>query len=133
MVYAHEMLHLIGDGGGVNMQHEDEKYMDHRIRKQSIGGNDDDDIIMNQQQLLLDSSSAYHPPTVSKLSKLLNLTSAGLYMMNYNIVAPTSGLYAELLGFDPANAGIIIGMTPMAVILSSVLYSWWSSYSYKRA
>ena len=131
MVYAHEMLHLIGDGGGVNMQHEDEKYMDHRIRKQSIGGNDDDDII--NQQLLLDSSSAYHPPTVSTLSKLLNLTSAGLYMMNYNIVAPTSGLYAELLGFDPANAGIIIGMTPMAVILSSVLYSWWSSYSYKRA
>ena len=131
MVYAHEMLHLIGDGGGVNTQHEDEKYMNHRIRKQSIGGNDDDDII--NQQLLLDSSSAYHPPTVSKLSKLLNLTSAGLYMMNYNIVAPTSGLYAELLGFDPANAGIIIGMTPMAVILSSVLYSWWSSYSYKRA
>lgn len=29
--------------------------------------------------------------------------------MNYNIVAPTSGLYADLLGFDPANAGIIIG------------------------
>lgn len=53
--------------------------------------------------------------------------------MNYNIVAPTSGLYAELLGFDKANAGIIIGMTPAAVILSAVLYSWWSSYSYKRA
>jgi len=54
-------------------------------------------------------------------------------MCNYNIVAPTSGLYAELLGFDPANAGVIIGMTPVAVIGSSILYSWWSSYSYKSA
>ena len=130
MIYAHEMLHLIDDK---NLQHEDEQYMMKRretfgsvqqlehIRKQSIGSEADGKMLMEET------------PAVSNLSKFLNLASAGLYMCNYNIVAPTSGLYAKLLGFDPANAGIIIGMTPMAVILSSVLYSWWSSYSYKRA
>lgn len=135
MVAAHEMLHLIDDDK--NIQQDDEQYFMkrreefgsveklERIRKQSIGGEKEED---NIKQWMMETT-----PTVSNLSKYLNLASSGLYMMNYNIVAPTSGLYAELLGFDPANAGIIIGMTPMAVILSSVLYSWWSSYSYKRA
>jgi cyanate permease len=72
-------------------------------------------------------------PTVSKMSKLLNLISGGLFMCNYNIIAPTSGLYAKLLGFDPASAGLIIGMTPAANVISALLYSWWSSYSYQRA
>jgi len=54
-------------------------------------------------------------------------------MCNYNVVTPTSGMYAKLLGFDEAHAGLIIGMTPAAVIVSSLLYSWWSSYSYKKA
>eukprot|EP00584_Thalassiosira_punctigera_P006648 CAMPEP_0172540916 /NCGR_PEP_ID=MMETSP1067-20121228/11820_1 /TAXON_ID=265564 ORGANISM="Thalassiosira punctigera, Strain Tpunct2005C2" /NCGR_SAMPLE_ID=MMETSP1067 /ASSEMBLY_ACC=CAM_ASM_000444 /LENGTH=900 /DNA_ID=CAMNT_0013326849 /DNA_START=131 /DNA_END=2833 /DNA_ORIENTATION=+ len=131
MVYAHEMLHLIGEKN--IHQEEDENYLMQsreefgslekleRVRKQSIGSEGEGKALMR----------AY--PTVSGLSKFLNLASAGLYMCNYNIVAPTSGLYAELLGFDRANAGIIIGMTPFAVILSAVLYSWWSSYSYKRA
>lgn len=72
-------------------------------------------------------------PSVSKMSKLLNLISGGLFMCNYNIITPTSGLYAKLLGFDPASAGLIIGMTPAANIFSALLYSWWSSYSYQRA
>jgi len=142
MVYAHEMLHLIDDDKHL----EDERYLLQRkaefgsveklerIRKESIGG-DTIEEGGEQQQLLeqqwLTGGSSF--PMVSKLSKFLNLTSAGLYMCNYNIVAPTSALYAKLLGFDEANAGIIIGMTPAAVIVSSVLYSWWSSYSYKRA
>ena len=119
MVYAHEMLsesldaneqsEMIRFGSIENMQ---------KLRSQSIGGDIDEG-----------------PPTpmVSKLSKFLNLASAGLYMCNYNVITPTSGLYSELLGFDEAHAGLIIGMTPSAVIVSSVLYSWWSSYSYKRA
>ncbi|KAL7535604.1 hypothetical protein ACHAXR_006599 [Thalassiosira sp. AJA248-18] len=130
MVYAHEMLHLVDDK---NLQQDDEQYLFQRkedfgsveklekIRKQSIGGEDEGNMWMKPY------------PTVSRLSKYLNLASAGLYMCNYNICAPTAGSYAKMLGFDPANAGIIIGMTPAAVILSSILYSWWSSYSYKRA
>jgi hypothetical protein len=42
----------------------------------------------------------YSPfPTVSAFSKLLNLASAGLFMCNFNIIAPTSGLYADLVSF----------------------------------
>ncbi|KAL7554577.1 hypothetical protein ACHAWF_018061 [Thalassiosira exigua] len=155
MVYAHEMLHIIDDK---TLQQEDAKLMRtsstadtlEKIRKQSIDGEDKGKAWMEE----------YPTPKVSSLSKFLNLASAGyvdyslfllferlnpailthshneissLYMCNYNIVAPTSGLYAEHLGFDAANAGIIIGMTPMAVLGSSIVYSWWSSYSYKKA
>jgi len=132
MVYAHEMLHLVKDEKA--LQQDDEYYLLQsretfgsvekleRIRKQSIDGEDEGKKLMNPLH-----------PTVSRLSKLLNLASAGLYMCGYNIVGPTAGLYAQLLGFDKAGAGLVIGMTPAAVLLSSVLYSWWSSYSYKRA
>lgn len=129
MVYAHEMVHLIEDG---------KKHL--LLGEQGIGvyGSNGGFQSMDGMNDLNDPSKesnmwAEDIPTVSKLSKFLNLASSSLYMCNYNIVAPTSGLYAKLLGFNPANAGIIIGMTPVAVIGSSVLYSWWSSYSYKRA
>ena len=65
------------------------------------------------------------------LSHLLNLTSTFLYMTNYYVVAPTSGHYAKMLGGDEALAGIIIGMTPIAALVSTILYSWWTSHSYK--
>ena len=137
MVYAHEMLYLIGDTKQI--QRDDDKYILRgqedfgsvekleNIRRQSIGGD------LDGKKWMEEGGMTNKTTTVSKFSKLLNLASASLYMCNYNIVAPTSGLYAKMLGFDPACAGIIIGMTPMAVIVSCVLYSWWSSYSYKRA
>ena len=136
MVYAHEMLYLVGDRK--HIQREEDKYLLRdqedfgsiekleNIRRQSIGGDLDGKKWMEEG--FLEKTTA-----ISLFSKLLNLASASLYMCNYNIVAPTSGLYATMLGFDPACAGIIIGMTPLAVIVSCVLYSWWSSYSYKRA
>ena len=68
-----------------------------------------------------------------QLSNLLNLLSTFLYMTNYYIVAPTSGHYAQQLGGSPALAGMIIGMTPVAALLSTLLYSWWTSHSYKHA
>jgi MFS family permease len=30
-------------------------------------------------------------------------------------------------------AGIVIGMTPIAALVSTILYSWWTSHSYKAA
>mmetsp|Transcript_53168 Transcript_53168/g.79382 ORF Transcript_53168/g.79382 Transcript_53168/m.79382 type:complete len:436 (+) Transcript_53168:384-1691(+) len=54
-------------------------------------------------------------------------------MTNYYIVAPTSGLYAARLGSTEALSGIIIGMTPWAALVSSILYSWWANHSYKSA
>jgi hypothetical protein len=61
------------------------------IRKQSIGSEADGKMIM----ILEESYSTY--PIVSSFSKLLNLASAGLFMCNFNIIAPTSGLYANLV------------------------------------
>mmetsp|Transcript_16368 Transcript_16368/g.37871 ORF Transcript_16368/g.37871 Transcript_16368/m.37871 type:complete len:911 (-) Transcript_16368:60-2792(-) len=125
MLYAHEMVHLVTDKK--HMHEKDEKYI--IKRRDEFASSDDIRALSDDVGQMVSEDS----PTVSDLSKFLNLASAGLYMMNYNIVAPTSGLYADLLGFDPANAGIIIGMTPLAVTVSSILYSWGSSYSYKRA
>jgi hypothetical protein len=112
MVYAHEML---GDTRDENNQSQ----METRFG--------------SMEKLTGDLDVGPPSPMVSQLSKFLNLASSALYMCNYNVTTPTSGLYAKLLGFDEAHAGLIIGMTPTAVIVSSVLYSWWSSYSYKRA
>lgn len=67
------------------------------------------------------------------LSAIINLASTFLYMTNYYIVAPTSGTYAKRLGMSEALSGVIIGMTPCAALVASVLYSWWSNYTYKRA
>lgn len=67
------------------------------------------------------------------ISGYINLMSTFLYMTNYYIVAPTSGAYAARLGMPEAWAGIIIGMTPCAALVASVLYSWWSNHSYKNA
>ncbi len=70
---------------------------------------------------------------ISKVSRILNMASTFLYMMNYYIVAPTSANYAIALGGTPALSGLIIGMTPIAALIAAVLYSWWANRSYKSA
>lgn len=71
--------------------------------------------------------------TATPFSDFLNLMSTFLYMTNYYIVAPTSGNYARKLGGDPSLAALIIGMTPVAALVSTVLFSWWTNHSYKNA
>jgi len=71
-------------------------------------------------------------PPVSEASRLLNLLSAFLYMTNYYIVAPTSGIYATRLGGSEADSAMIIGMTPLAAQVGSILYSWWANKGYKN-
>ena len=73
----------------------------------------------------------YVPQSV--VSNYLNLASTFLYMMNYYIVAPTSGNYAAELGLSRALSGLIIGMTPVAALVAAVLYSWWANRSFKSA
>jgi len=95
MIYAHEMLGITGkrhadDGekfpGSADVLDE--------IRRQSIGSESDGKMMMMIME------EPYSPfPTVSAFSKLLNLASAGLFMCNFNIIAPTSGLYADLVSF----------------------------------
>ncbi|KAL3768256.1 hypothetical protein ACHAW5_000009 [Stephanodiscus triporus] len=89
MIYAHEMLGITGtrhvdDGSG------SADVMLESIRRQSIGSEADGKMMM----IMEETYSTY--PTVSSFSKLLNLASAGLFMCNFNIIAPTSGLYANL-------------------------------------
>jgi MFS family permease len=74
-----------------------------------------------------------HVKKRSSISTFLNLMSSFLFMTNYYIVAPTSGTYAARLGMSEALSGLIIGMTPCAALIASVLYSWWSNHSYKSA
>ena len=66
-----------------------------------------------------------------KISSMLNLLSTFLYMTNYYIVAPTCGKYAESVGGSESLAGVVIGMTPNAALVATVLYAWWSNHSYK--
>lgn len=83
-----------------------------------------------------DLASLSPPPKSSsnqRISSFLNLSSTFLYMTNYYIVAPTTGHYALQLGASEAWAAIIIGMTPNAALIATVLYGWWSNYSYKSA
>ncbi|KAL7546013.1 hypothetical protein ACHAWF_009359 [Thalassiosira exigua] len=72
-------------------------------------------------------------PEVHGPSSFLNLCSTFLYMTNYYIVAPTCGQYAARVGSTESMAGIVIGMTPNAALIATVLYGWWTSRSYKAA
>lgn len=67
----------------------------------------------------------------SAISGYLNLISSFIYMANYLIVVPTVVTYSNKLGADPALSSFIVGMTPFATIFSTILYSWWTSYSYR--
>lgn len=55
-----------------------------------------------------------------------------LYLANQYVVAPSSAEYAMRLGMGSAMSGMIIGLTPLAALLSSLLYSMWSNVSFKR-
>lgn len=73
------------------------------------------------------------PSRAQRISSILNLSSTFLYMANYYIVVPTCGEYAARVGSTEAMAGIVIGMTPNAALIATLLYGWWSNYSYKSA
>lgn len=87
----------------------------------------------NDLFMLEEEASQAEGELPSQFSNLLNLLSTFLYMTNYYIVAPTSGSYAEKLGGSVSLSGVIIGMTPAAALVSTILYSWWTSHSYKAA
>jgi predicted MFS family arabinose efflux permease len=80
-----------------------------------------------------DDEELLHLQSKVRVSSILNLCSSMLYMCNYYIVAPTSASYAERLGMKASEASLIIGMTPVAALVSTVLFSWWTNHSYKSA
>jgi hypothetical protein len=50
--------------------------------------------------------------------------------VNYYIVVPSSDDYAEQLHAPATLCGVIIGSMPLAAIVSALVYSWWSNFSY---
>ncbi|XP_024536249.1 SPX domain-containing membrane protein At4g22990 [Selaginella moellendorffii] len=65
------------------------------------------------------------------MSVQLNLWNTFLYMANYYIVVPTSDDYAETLHVPGTMNGVIIGAMPLAALVSALVYSWWSNFSYR--
>lgn len=70
------------------------------------------------------------PDQHSSFGLAIHLFLTFLYLANQYVVAPTSGEYARLLGMTPAMSGVIIGLCPAAALVSSLLYSMWTNYSF---
>ena len=54
-----------------------------------------------------------------------------IYTMNCWIVQPTNGLYIASMRVSPYFTGIIMGLTPLAAVFSTIIYSYWTNFSYK--
>jgi hypothetical protein len=67
----------------------------------------------------------------SKAGLFLNLLVTFLFMANAYIVGPTSGQYAIQLGESKSNGALIIGLSPVAALLSTIMYSYWTNFAFK--
>ena len=94
---------------------------------------DQDGVMHENVAYIVDEEELQIEQSQIKISNMLNLGSSMLYMCNYYIVAPTSASYAKRLGGKASLASLIIGMTPVAALVSTVLFSWWTNHSYKHA
>jgi len=92
-----------------------------------------DEILEEHQQTVGTPPPDEHAKRQRRYSSYLNLANSFLYMVSYYLVAPTSSAYARRLGLHEAMSGTIIGATAVAALASTVLYSWWTSHSYKAA
>lgn len=54
-----------------------------------------------------------------------------MHLTDYYVVAPGCGSYSKLMGGDESLAGVIIGMNSVAALISTLIYSWWTSSSYR--
>ena len=77
------------------------------------------------------SPSSKSTLVVRPVGLLINLGITFLYMMNMYIVAPTSGKYAAILGGSEEMSSIIIGLSPLAALVSAIIYSEISNASFR--
>jgi len=63
---------------------------------------------------------------------VINLISQFFYMMSHYIIEPSSAKYIIELGGNDALAGLLIGMTPWAALISGFVYSVWSNHSFRQ-
>lgn len=61
----------------------------------------------------------------------LTLIATFLYCMNYYIVEPSSTMYCNALGAYDAMSGFLIGMTPLAALISAIPYSIWTNRTFR--
>jgi len=61
----------------------------------------------------------------------LTLIATFLYCMNYYIVEPSSTMYCNALGAYDAMSGSLIGMTPLAALMSAIPYSVWTNRTFR--
>jgi len=66
-----------------------------------------------------------------KFNLFITLTHTFLYTMNCYIVQLTNGLYVAELGATKTYSGLIMGMTHLAAIFCTFMYSSWTNTSYK--
>ena len=72
------------------------------------------------------------PRVTSNTGLFLSLFVTFLYQMNQYVVAPTSGQYSDKLGMSAGLSGLIIGLSPLAALVSAMIYSVWTNYSFKQ-
>lgn len=72
------------------------------------------------------------PRVTSNSGLFLSLFVTFLYQMNQYVVAPTSGQYSDKLGMSAGLSGLIIGLSPLAALVSAMIYSVWTNYSFKQ-
>jgi hypothetical protein len=89
------------------------------VLKKFVSGNDK--IIDKDHQLSKENS----------VNITLSLIHTFFYMMNYTIVQPTSSSYVSELKANSIYSGIVMGMAPIAAIISTIVLSKWSNTSYK--
>eukprot|EP00216_Chloropicon_sp_CCMP2111_P001757 CAMPEP_0198240682 /NCGR_PEP_ID=MMETSP1446-20131203/5714_1 /TAXON_ID=1461542 ORGANISM="Unidentified sp, Strain CCMP2111" /NCGR_SAMPLE_ID=MMETSP1446 /ASSEMBLY_ACC=CAM_ASM_001112 /LENGTH=750 /DNA_ID=CAMNT_0043923429 /DNA_START=160 /DNA_END=2412 /DNA_ORIENTATION=+ len=73
-----------------------------------------------------------HKAYATSAGLVMNLVSAFLYMVNYNLVLPTNEDFCHHLGSSASMAGAIVGFADLTAIAISLLYSWWSCRSFKQ-
>jgi MFS-type transporter involved in bile tolerance (Atg22 family) len=127
---------LMTDNDGTPSEHDEDETsllgrleLTNRLFEEGAATQMDED----ETVLIPDDEELEHLKSKVRVSSILNLCSSMLYMCNYYIVAPTSASYAERLGMKASEASLIIGMTPVAALVSTVLFSWWTNHSYKSA
>lgn len=63
---------------------------------------------------------------------ILSLMHTFLYMLIYSSCQSTNSEYLQKIETDGIYSGLMMGLTPLASILSSITLSTWSNYSYKQ-
>lgn len=100
-----------------------------KIRDMQRGGDDDFlDDLEDDKEL----SGQFSRKDSDNMSLYLTLFITFLYQANQYVVGPTSGEYAKRLGESNAMSGLIIGLSPLAALVSAVVFSAWTNHSFKR-